>query len=88
MGKSLGDSIGADITASFYKGKNNRGYNPQDMQIDYYDNNVQEHVNALKDTPKPLRQSGIEEPTLEISLLMDCTSSMQSWIDRAKETLI
>jgi len=35
-----------------------------------------------------LRESGIEEPTLEISLLMDCTSSMQSWINRAKETLI
>jgi len=26
-------------------------------------------------------------PTLELALLMDCTSSMSSWIAKAKETL-
>lgn len=35
-----------------------------------------------------MRQSGIETPSLDVCLLMDCTSSMQVWIDRAKETLI
>lgn len=29
-----------------------------------------------------------ENPTLEVGLLMDCTSSMSSWIVKAKETLI
>jgi len=29
-----------------------------------------------------------ENPTLEVGLLMDCTSSMSSWIVKAKETLV
>ena len=44
----------------------------------------------LKDSPKDLRQTGVdpeENPTLEIALLMDATGSMQSWLDKAKQTL-
>jgi len=80
----LGSSIGAGLTKSLKK----KGPKGSKTYITEYDIDVQEHVEALKCTPKPLRVSGIEEPTLEVSLLMDCTSSMQSWIDRAKETLI
>jgi len=44
----------------------------------------------LKDESKELRVTGLdpeENPTLEVALLMDCTGSMQSWINNAKETL-
>lgn len=33
------------------------------------------------------RANNILNPSLEIALVMDCTSSMSLWIDRAKETL-
>lgn len=45
----------------------------------------------LKNMPQELRITGEDDeanPTLEIALLMDCTSSMASWIQKAKETLI
>ena len=29
-----------------------------------------------------------DHPSLEVGLLMDCTSSMSSWIVKAKETLV
>ena len=48
-------------------------------------------VKRLKDKPKELRVTGVDNdanPTLEIALLMDCTSSMSNWIQKAKETLI
>jgi len=44
----------------------------------------------LKNESKELRVTGEDaeaNPTLEIGLLMDCTSSMSSWITKAKETL-
>lgn len=47
-------------------------------------------ISQLKNPSKELRVTGeddVENPTLEIALLMDCTASMQSWIDKAKETL-
>ena len=37
-----------------------------------------------------LRKTGVdveEEQTLELGLLLDCTASMSSWIDRAKQTI-
>lgn len=37
-----------------------------------------------------MRKTGADveiEPTLELGLLLDCTSSMSSWIDRAKKTI-
>lgn len=43
-----------------------------------------------KETSEP-RKTGEDaeaNPTLEIGLLMDCTSSMSSWIENAKATLI
>ena len=33
-------------------------------------------------------QSGDTSTVLDLCLLMDCTSSMSTWIDRAKETLL
>jgi len=48
-------------------------------------------VAKLKEQPKELRVTGVDNeanPTLEIALLMDCTSSMSNWIRKAKETLI
>jgi len=44
----------------------------------------------LKDPIPKLRVTGVDNeanPTLEVALLMDCTSSMSSWITKAKETL-
>ena len=48
-------------------------------------------VATLKEKTKDLRVTGLdaeENPTLEVGLLMDCTSSMSSWIVKAKETLV
>lgn len=39
---------------------------------------------VTKKTAKVTTSSG---PTLDLCLLMDCTSSMQEWIERSKETL-
>ena len=36
-----------------------------------------------KTTPTPVDN----KKTLEVCLLMDCTNSMQEWIERSKETL-
>ena len=47
-------------------------------------------TDKLKEPAKELRKTGEdpdEKPTLEIALLMDCTSSMASWIEKAKQTL-
>ena len=47
-------------------------------------------IKKLAEEAKPLRATGVDNlanPTLEIALVMDCTSSMSSWIKRAKETL-
>ena len=45
-------------------------------------------VKALKEKPIELRKAGIStDPVLELGLLLDCTSSMSSWIQKAKETL-
>jgi len=48
-------------------------------------------VSKLKVKTSELRETGqdVEEnPTIELGLLMDCTSSMSSWIVKAKETLV
>lgn len=50
----------------------------------------EECISKLKNKTKDLRVTGLDveaNPTLEIALLMDCTGSMQSWINKAKETL-
>ena len=55
----------------------------QNKQVDW--------VKKLKDVPKDLRVTGVDDeanPTLEIALLMDCTSSMSDMIQKAKDTLI
>ena len=44
MKKSVGESIGASITASFHKGQNK--FDPQSKE--FYDEDVQEHVDALQ----------------------------------------
>jgi len=47
-------------------------------------------VAKLKEQTQELRVTGEDveaNPTLEVALLMDCTSSMSSWIDKAKATL-
>lgn len=46
--------------------------------------------NVLKFPETQLRKTGAdvnEAPTLELSLLLDCTSSMSSWIDKVKNSL-
>ena len=51
---------------------------------------VQKHCKELMSaTRKELRVTNDElgALTLELGLLLDCTSSMKRWIDRAKETL-
>ena len=48
-------------------------------------------VSKLKVKTSELRETGqdVEEnPTIEVGLLMDCTSSMSNWIVKAKETLV
>lgn len=48
-------------------------------------------IEQLKSPSIELRQTGADveaDPTLEISLLLDCTSSMSSWIAKAKKTII
>ena len=48
-------------------------------------------IAKLKEKTQDLRVTGLdaeENPTLEVGLLMDCTSSMSSWIVKAKETLV
>lgn len=47
-------------------------------------------IAKLKENTSDLRVTGEDNevnPTLELALLMDCTSSMSSWITKAKETL-
>lgn len=49
-----------------------------------------ENVKILKQKPIELRKTGAsatDEPVLELGLLLDCTSSMSSWIQKAKDTL-
>ena len=49
-----------------------------------------EFIEQLKKDSIELRKTGAdveEDPTLELSLLLDCTSSMCSWIEKAKKTL-
>lgn len=47
------------------------------------------YAEQMKEKSKPLRKTDDELGglTLELGLLLDCTSSMKSWMDRAKETL-
>ena len=48
-------------------------------------------IPKLTEKTKDLRVTGEDDeanPTLEVGLLLDCTSSMSSWIKNAKETLI
>ena len=47
-------------------------------------------ANKLKENIKDLRKTGADvevDPTLELGLLLDCTSSMASWIEKAKKTI-
>ena len=55
-----------------------------------YQASVSDWKKQLAEEAKELRATGadnIANPSLEIALVMDCTSSMSSWISRAKETL-
>lgn len=50
----------------------------------------EEFIKQLKSPAVDLRQTGADveaDPTLELGLLLDCTSSMSSWIVKAKKTL-
>jgi hypothetical protein len=52
-----------------------------------FDKDQVQWVERLKDDSIELRVTGADvdqNPTLEIALLMDCTSSMASWINKAK----
>lgn len=47
-------------------------------------------VEQIKGASIELRKTGADveaDPTLELGLLLDCTSSMSSWITKAKETI-
>ena len=47
-------------------------------------------IEQLKTPSIDLRKTGADvetDPTLELGLLLDCTSSMGSWISRAKKTI-
>jgi hypothetical protein len=48
-------------------------------------------IEQLKAPATDLRVTGADpetEPTMELGLLLDCTSSMGSWIAKAKETIV
>ena len=50
----------------------------------------QDFIKQLKSPAIDLRKTGADietDPTIELSLLLDCTSSMCSWIEKAKKTL-
>lgn len=50
----------------------------------------QKMVQQIKGPSIDLRATGADpetDPTLELGILMDCTSSMHSWIQKAKETI-
>lgn len=47
-------------------------------------------ANVLKFPETQLRKTGAdinEAPTLELGIVLDCTSSMSSWIDKVKNSL-
>jgi len=57
------------------------------MDTKLFNNEDSNLVNKLKEPVKDLIKTGVDNeanPTLEIALLMDCTSSMSSWIVKAK----
>ena len=50
----------------------------------------QKFIEQLKTPSIDLRKTGsniVTDPSLELGLLLDCTSSMGSWISRAKKTI-